>query len=113
MKQLLGSGAIKVIAVPNPAHMNYEAWALIGLNVLPGQAEQVAPELARFDALYTVATSLGRFDVVALAQLPSMAELRAFVNREIANISAITHSETLVLDGPAKYHFVTWQSGEL
>lgn len=108
--RLIRTGAIRIIAVPKPSTMDYEAWAVLGLNVLPGHSERVAQELARFDAVYTVATGLGRFDVVALAQLQTMSELRAFINGEIPKIEAITKSETIVLGKPVKYHFVTWAS---
>lgn len=104
VRKLLESGAMKIIAMPNLSALGYKVWALIAIGVYPGQANRVADELAKLDALYTVAVCLGRYDIVTMGNFKSPEELADYVNREIPKVSGVMRTETLILTNLYKYH---------
>lgn len=108
VRNLKNSGAIRIIAVPNPSALDNQTWVLIGLNVKPGKAVSVARALTKFTPLYTVALSLGRYDVIALGQFGSVNEVTDFVSRELPKIGGVSRSETSTLTQPFKYHGLIW-----
>jgi DNA-binding Lrp family transcriptional regulator len=71
----------------------------------------VTDELASFDAIYTIASSFGRFDIIALVQCASADELQSFIRDELPKVSGIKGIETFILMRPRKYHGVVWRAG--
>lgn len=108
---LIKSGAIRSIVVPHPDVIGYGGWALLGISVTPELVNTVTDELARFDDIYTVASSFGRFDIIALVQCASADELQSFIRGELPKVSGIKGIETFILMRPRKYHGVVWRAG--
>lgn len=104
VSNLIKSGAIRLIAVPNLELLGYEGWAVLGMNVALDRVDDVINELVVFDAIYTLASSFGRFDVIALVQFVTIDELRNFVGEIQSKITSIKHIETIVLTRPRKYY---------
>ena len=73
--------------------------------------DTVTDELARFDVIYTIASSFGRFDIIALVQCASADELRSFIRNELSKVLGIKSIETFILMRPLKYHGVVWGAG--
>jgi len=105
---LIKSGAIRSIVVPHPDLIGYDGWAVLGLNIMPELVETVTDELAKFDAIYTIASSFGRFDTIALIQCASANELKSFIREELSKVPGIKAIETFILTRPRKYHGVLW-----
>ncbi|MFC1992711.1 Lrp/AsnC family transcriptional regulator [Chloroflexota bacterium] len=108
-RKLKGSGLIRIIAVPHIKALGNNAWVLIGINVTPGKAHSVASGLTKFPSIYTVALSLGRYDIVALGNFTSTKEAADFVSQDMPKIQGIYRSETLTLSEPIKYHGLVWE----
>ncbi|MBA7501235.1 hypothetical protein ES704_03997 [subsurface metagenome] len=108
---LIKSGAIRSIVVPHPDVIGYGGWALLGISVTPELVNAVTDELASFDAIYTIASSFGRFDIIALVQCASADELQSFIRDELPKVSGIKGIETFILMRPRKYHGVVWRAG--
>ena len=108
VRNLKDCGLIKIVAVPNIKALGNRVWILIGINVTTGKAPNVARGLSKFDFLYTVALSLGRYDVIALGTFKSTKEATDFVSRVMPRLRGIHRSEVLMLTEPIKYHGLVW-----
>ena len=108
VRNLKDCGLIKIVAVPNIKVLGNKVWTFIGINVIAGKAPHVARGLSKFEFLYTVALSLGRYDVIVLGTFNSTKEATDFVNRVMPKIRGIYRSEVLILTEPTKYHGLVW-----
>ena len=108
VRNLKDCGLIKIVAVPNIKVLGNKVWVFIGINVITGKAPHVARGLSKFEFLYTVALSLGRYDVIALGTFNSTEEATDFESRVMPKIRGIYHSEVLILTEPIKYHGLVW-----
>lgn len=109
---LIKSGAIHSIVVPHPDVIGYGGWAFLGINVTLELVDTVTDELASFDVIYTIASSFGRFDIIALVQCASANELQSFIRDELSKVLGIKAIETFILMQPRKYHGVVWGAGD-
>ena len=101
--KLLKSRAIRIIAVPDQSLGPYRTWAFIGINVTPGQWDNIVGALENHDSLYTVARTLGRFDIVAVGYFPSVSELDTFMREVVQNVPGVTRTETLMITQARKF----------
>lgn len=108
VRNLKDCGLIKIVAVPNIQVLGNKVWAFIGINVTAGKASHVARGLSKFEFLYTVALSLGRYDVIVLGTFNSTKEVTDFVSRVMPKIRGTYSSEVLILTEPIKYHGLVW-----
>ena len=75
---------IKLVAVPNPVLCGFKGWAKIGIKIDPDSLEAVARILVDHQAVYFVAYSLGRYDIIIAVHYDSINGLVRFVNEELA-----------------------------
>jgi len=108
--KMLKSGTVCIIGVPNPSVINYQGWAVMGINATPDGVENIIHELTQFDAIYTIASSFGRFDIIALAQFASIDEIQVFVKETLPQMTGFKDVEVFVLTRPRKYHGVVWEN---
>jgi len=104
VSKLIKSGVLRIIAVPNPKVIGEEGWAVLGLSVALDMIDRIEDQLAVYDEVYTIASSFGRFEIIVLAQFPSIDQLKAFVREELARIPGIKGVETFVLTRPKKLY---------
>jgi Lrp/AsnC family transcriptional regulator, regulator for asnA, asnC and gidA len=103
---------IKVVAVPNPVLCGFKAWAKIGIKIEPGCLETVARKLVEHPAVYFVAYSLGRYDIIIAVHFDTINTLTQFVSTELISIKGVNSSETLLLSSPRKYYNFNWPKPE-
>jgi len=108
VRNLKDCGLIKIVAVPNIKVLGNKVWIFIGINVTTGKAPHVARGLSKFEFLYTVALSFGRYDVIVLGTFNSTKEATDFVSLVMPKIRGIYRSEMLILTEPIKYHGLVW-----
>jgi len=107
--KLLKSGVVRIIGVPDPSVIAYHGWAVLGINTSPSKVDSVVRELAQSDAIYTIASSLGQFDVIALAQFATIDELQVFTREKLPKVVGVKGIEVFVLTRPKKYHGIIWE----
>ena len=108
INNMIGSRAIKIIAVPNPVLFGFRAWTKIGIKVAPGSLSRVARVLVKHPSVYFVAYALGRFDIVIAVYLHTIDRLTYFVNSELTRVEGILSAETWMLASPRKYYHFSW-----
>ena len=112
LDDLIKRGTIKMVAVQNPVLCGFKAWSKIGIKIEPGCLETVARTLVEHPAVYFVAYSLGRYDIIIAVQFDTINRLAHFVSSELTVIKGISNSETLILASPRKYYSFYWPNPE-
>lgn len=108
LKNMLNRGLFSIEVVPNPEVLQYEAWAMIGININHQYAHQVIDEIIKNPAVYFASVSLGRFNVIICARFHNMDLLNHFVKVELPAIKGITSVEPFLYTKLLKYHSIDW-----
>lgn len=105
---LIKQDIIKIVAIPNPVLCGLKAWSKIGIKVDPAFLARAARTLVNHPAVYFVAYSLGRFDIIIAVHFETIDQLTYFVNSELPGIKGIMNSETWLIAYPRKYYGFSW-----
>jgi len=108
LKNMLNRGLFSIEVVPNPEVLQYEAWAMMGINIKRQSAHQVIDEIIKNPAVYFASVSLGRFNVIICARFHSMDLLNHFVKVELPVIKGIASVEPFLYNRLLKYHSIDW-----
>jgi len=94
LKTLSSEGVLKVVAVADPQKIGYTIDVLSGVQVLPGQTEEVAKRLISLDQVRYVALATGSYDILFEAMFRRQDDLLEFLTKTLASIPGIVRSET-------------------
>ena len=108
LKNMLNRGLFSIEVVPNPEVLQYEAWAMMGININHQFAHQVIDTIIRNPAVYFASVSLGRFNVIICARFHNMDLLNHFVKVELPAIKGIASVEPFLYNKLLKYHSIDW-----
>lgn len=94
--KLMHSGILHYVAAIDSVKSPYSAVVVLALDVEGFRVKSVADILVRLPEIKWVATTTGRFDVLATAYLTSGSSLSEFLEKQIGSIEGIRDSETFV-----------------
>ena len=96
IQRLLKDDVIAVIALVDPEKIGLGLVAVIMLNVEPKFLENAVEYLSGREEVAWLATTTGRFDIMATVQFVSIDELYAFLREELPKIEGLKNSETSI-----------------
>jgi DNA-binding Lrp family transcriptional regulator len=96
MRDLLGSGMVRIVAVVDLGKVGFPLVTVMGLDVLPSRVCSVVESLAEVPAVKFVSTTTGRFDVMAFLRFRSNEELAQFQQRQLSTMDGIKDSQTIL-----------------
>jgi Lrp/AsnC family transcriptional regulator for asnA, asnC and gidA len=97
IKRLMKRGLIrKYTVVPDEEQLGLGVTALIGINIDPKKRNDVIKALAGIDTIKYISEVTGRFDIIALLKIGSLADLRDLIADKVGNIDGVTHTETFI-----------------
>jgi Lrp/AsnC family transcriptional regulator for asnA, asnC and gidA len=105
---IINKGIIKIVVIPNPMQLGYEAIADIGITVKQRSPEEVARELASHRSTYSVFLVSGIFDIIAEVRFSSPSILAKYVNTEVNEIEGVRERETVLYIRPRRYYNFFW-----
>jgi DNA-binding Lrp family transcriptional regulator len=94
--RLLGSGALEILAIVNPARLGYDLRAISGVKTSPDKAKAVVAALADFDEVVWAGRTTSAFNVLVEVRLPSAGDLFDLVRR-VSEIPGALSVETFVI----------------
>ena len=97
IKSMLGSGAIKISAVPNPEKLGLDFMCIMGIEVKVGTAESVEERLVTSPNVYYLSGCTGDVDIIGIFLFDSPSEFDKFVKDKIAGIPEIIRTTTFVV----------------
>ena len=83
---MVQANIIKFVVAPNIVLLGYKAWARIGIKVKLGSLNRVAQTLVANPAIYWVAFTLGRFDLIISVHFDDVDKLAHFINSELMRL---------------------------
>ncbi len=105
LNALLDEGVIRVLAVADPPALGYKTVATMGINVHPGEVDNVAEKLASYGNIRFVIITAGRYDVIAWAMFKESEDLSGFIRNELGNIRGLLSAETMIYLDIKKFSF--------
>lgn len=105
LQRLLDEKISRVSTFTNPRALGYQAAAMIGIRVLPGQLNTVAEELCRRRGVLSVVVGTGRHDILIWTLFTGATEIAGFLDRELGSIAGIMSTETTIIIGWNKVSF--------
>lgn len=96
IQRLLKDDVMAIIALVDPQKIGLGLVAVIFLNVEPKFLEAATEHLASKDEVAWLATTTGRFDIMATVQFVSIEELYTFLREELPKIEGLKNSETSI-----------------
>jgi Lrp/AsnC family transcriptional regulator for asnA, asnC and gidA len=113
LKNMASNEVFKIHVVPNIEVLGYEAWATMGININYQFNHNSLSSLVRNQAVYLIATSLGRFNLIVAARFLNMDSLTQFVKAELQKIPGVTYVEVFLHSQPLKYHNISWARADV
>lgn len=108
MNDMVKNEVFKLEIAPNPAVLEYEVWATIGIAVGGRSAHKVIDDLIKNPSVYLASTSIGRFNIVISVRFHNVDSFTRYLNTELRNVKEISFVESFVHSKPLKYHNVIW-----
>lgn len=108
IKKMLKEEVFKIEVVPNPALLEHEIWATMGLIINYQFAHNVINAIIKNPAVYLASVCLGRFNIIISGRFHSVDSLNEFVKTKLAEIRGVSAVETFIHTKPLKYHSIKW-----
>lgn len=96
VNRLRQSGIVSIIALVDPEKVGLSVVAIIGINVVVKKIETVTQVLRNRTEITWLATSIGKFNIMAMARFSSNETLAEFVQTVLPNVKGITGVETFL-----------------
>jgi Lrp/AsnC family transcriptional regulator for asnA, asnC and gidA len=93
--RLLGSDAIRIVAVVDPDMLGFRMRATVGLRI-DGHSDDVAAHLAPIPEVDYVVSTAGRFDLLLEVQCEDQERFYELLNETIKSIPGVRDTETFV-----------------
>ena len=107
LKRLIEKDLLHFVAVVDPADFGYPQFAIIVLKISPEKLESAIEKLNKQPEIKWLATTIGRFNIIAGVRFCSMDELSDFVTKTIPKVDGIQDSETFVhLQSKKRGHYL-------
>jgi DNA-binding Lrp family transcriptional regulator len=95
--RMVGSGAVRVIAITNPNSLGFTTVAWLGISVAPGAAVRaVADEVAALASVAYLVICAGRFDIFAEAICTDPDDLLRVLDDEVRPLAGIARLESFI-----------------
>ena len=95
-RKLIKNGVISIVTMVDPEKVGLPVASLIALDIAPEKLDSVVQEFSNQQEIIWIATTTGRFDVIALGLFASTENLYAFLKREIPRLEGVKDSETFI-----------------
>ena len=94
--KLISDEVIDIRAIPNLEKMGYSIDALVGLQTIPGQIDEIANTLVDMEESSYVAVSTGPFDLFMRVGVTSKEDLSDFLKKKVGAIPGVIKTETFL-----------------
>ncbi len=94
----------------HPPSLGFNAAAVIGVKVAPGEVDSVVAFLDAMPNVHNVFVCLGRYDILLWGLFHDQDELHSFITRDLGRVPGIVGAETMVTLGMKKLSFTLLDS---
>jgi Lrp/AsnC family transcriptional regulator for asnA, asnC and gidA len=95
-RRLIDSGALRIVAIPDPFRLGYRILAFVLLRVEPGTQEKVIDALVSWPEVTYVSSCTGHVDIYIQVVCRDHDQLFQMLSRKIPDIGGVTSTETFM-----------------
>jgi len=96
-RALVEAGVIRTVGIVDPYALGFQAPAIVGLTVAPGQIDEVARRITELPEVSYLVMTLGAFDLVMEVFCRDLSHLTDFLLRQIHPIPGVRSTHTLMI----------------
>jgi len=96
LRRLIQKGVLRAVAFVDPSTVALPLTTIIALDVAHQDLNNIIEALTGLSEIMWCGLTTGQFDVILLAQFPSIKELHEFLRVKLAVVEGIRNSETFV-----------------
>lgn len=96
-RTLAEQGIVRTVGIADPYALGFQAPAIVGVSVEPGQLDRVARTIAEIPEVSYLVMTLGRFDLVVEIFCRSLPHLTDLVTQQFHAIPGVRFTETLMI----------------
>jgi len=96
VKNLIDSGTLRIVAIPDPVKVGFPLTAVLAFDVSIEKIELAVQMLVTRPEVSWVSTTAGRFDIIALARFRSTDELSQFLQKDLLRMEGLKNTETFL-----------------
>jgi Lrp/AsnC family transcriptional regulator for asnA, asnC and gidA len=105
IKRLVENNMMHFVAVVDPADFGFPLPAVIAIDIIQGKQETVVKELSELPEVKWLASTVGRYDILAGTRFRSINDLTEFVTKVLPKVDGVKDIETFIClkggkDGP-------------
>ncbi len=110
-RNLVRQGIVRTVAIADPYALGFQAPALIGIRVEPGQVEEVASRVSALPEVSYLVMTLGNWDLLVEVFCRDLRHLSDLLTRCLHHIPGIRSTETFPITRSYKLTY-RWSPGE-
>lgn len=95
-RRLIDSGALRIVAIPDPFRLGYRILAFVLLRVEPGTQEKVINALVSWPEVTYVSSCTGHVDIYIQVVCRDHDQIFQMLSRKIPEIGGVTSTETFM-----------------
>lgn len=96
-RALVEAGVIRTVGIVDPYALGFQAPAIVGVTVAPGQVDEVARRIAELPEVSYLVMTLGAFDLVMEVFCRDLGHLTDFLLGQIHQIPGVRSTQTLMI----------------
>ncbi len=96
-RALVEAGVIRTVGIVDPYALGFQAPAIVGVTVAPGQVDEVAQQIAELPEVSYLVMTLGAFDLVMEVFCRDLGHLTDFLLHHIHQIPGVRSTQTLMI----------------
>jgi Lrp/AsnC family transcriptional regulator for asnA, asnC and gidA len=96
-RALVEAGVIRTVGIVDPYALGFQAPAIVGITVAPGQIDEVARRIAELPEVSYLVMTLGAFDLVVEVFCRDLSHLTDFLLQQIHQIPGVRSTQTLMI----------------
>ena len=96
LRRLIKNDLLRIVGVADPAEFGLALGVVINLDVEQTKLESVMEWLIKRTEIKWVATTTGRFDIIAIGRFETTNHLSDFLTKDLTKLDGIKDTETLI-----------------
>jgi Lrp/AsnC family transcriptional regulator for asnA, asnC and gidA len=107
-RQLVDQGIVRTVGIVDPHALGFQAPAIVGVKVAPGQLDRVAQTLTALPEVSYLVMTLGSCDLLIELFCRDLAHLTSFIETQVHTIPGVRSTETRMIARSYKLSY-RWQ----
>ena len=109
VKQMVDEGVLQIVGIVEPQYLEWQAAAMVCINVLPGQMEAAAQQIAQFPEVTYLFMASGGFDLFVEVYCRNREHFASFLSGQLQKVPGVERTETFMI---LKMYKLSYRWGE-